>query len=403
MDNQKDNSFVKMEYVDKILFIHEKLDIPLKKLAEEIYKSLRINNPDDDTEGENEKKYVESLLKTIQRAKENKTKTREKTVLRLKEAFTVLVRLPKVKKLNLPSDFENWEDRENTKYIRELCDEYFQVLDERIVSKPNERFLDNLNYIIQAANNGHVQAQTAIGEYYFNGGKLNIPNFALAAEYFTRSAHENCPRALWKLGLMQEDNDLGLSPHANLAFRYFELSAKQNFPMALNRLACCYGNGYGVERDDKLFFQYALKSADQKNEIGFLLIAYAYSVGKGVEQNLEAAANIYKGMRQNSNYKFHCTARLAYLYDKGLGVEVDKELSKEFYKELKSLLPKQYQNDDGAFQWFLNVDLNVSPYKLLYQFKENLKIKLLGSKNIFKQSELPRYAVPNDEANIWHQ
>lgn len=403
MDNQKDNSFVKMEYVDKILFIHEKLDIPLKKLAEEIYKSLRINNPDDDTEGENEKKYVESLLKTIQRAKENKTKTREKTVLRLKEAFTVLVRLPKVKKLNLPSDFENWEDRENTKYIRELCDEYFQVLDERIVSKPNERFLDNLNYIIQAANNGHVQAQTAIGEYYFNGGKLNIPNFALAAEYFTRAAHENCPRALWKLGLMQEDNDLGLSPHANLAFRYFELSAKQNFPMALNRLACCYGNGYGVKRDDKQFFEYAQQSEKLNDEIGKLSVAYAYSVGKGVEQNLETAANIYEEMRQNSKYKFHCTARLAYLYDKGLGVEVDKELSKEFYKELKSLLPKQYQNDDGAFQWFLNVDLNVSPYKLLYQFKENLKIKLLGSKNIFKQSELPRYAVPNDEANIWHQ
>lgn len=403
MDNQKDNSFVRMEYVDKILFIHEKLDIPLKKLAEEIYKYLRKNNPNDDTEGENEKKYVESLLKTIQRAKENKTKTREKTVLRLKEAFTVLLCLPKVKKLNLPSDFEDWEDRENVIYIRELCDEYFQLLDESIVSKPNERFLDNLNYIIQAANNGHVQAQTAIGEYYFNGGKLEIPNFVLAAEYFTRAANENCPRALWKLGLMQEDNDLGLSPHAVLAFRYFKLSAEQNFPMALNRLACCYGNGYGVKRDDKQFFEYAQKSAKLNDEIGKLSVAYAYSVGKGVEQNLEEAANIYKEMRKNSNYKFHCTARLAYLYDKGLGVEVDKELSKEFYKELKSLLPKQYQNDDGAFQWFLNVDLNVSPYKLLYQFKENLKIKLLGSKNIFKQSELPRYAVPNDEANIWHQ
>lgn len=406
MDIPKDNSFLKMEYADRILFIKDKLDIPLKRLAEKIYSSLRKNNPNDDEEAEAEKKYVESFLKAMQRSKENKGVTRKKTVLRLKEAFTVLVCLPEVKKLNLPPDFEDWENRDNEEYIRDLCEEYFQLLDKHIVVQPNERFLNNLNNIIQAANNGHIQAQTAVGEFYFNGGTLNIPNFSLAFDYFVRAANQHCPRALWKLGLMQEDKDFGLSPNIQLAFRYFKLSADQDFPMALNRIACCYGNGDGTERDDKLFFEYAKKSADLGNEIGQLSVAYAYCMGKGVEQNWEKAAKIYEEVSLKKSYMFHCFARLAYMYSKGLGVGKNADLASIYYGMVKKLFDKQYpyhKDESEMFEYFLNLDLDSRPYALLSGFKKGLKAKLLGTNPmIYDERMLPRYLVPEDEKNIFY-
>lgn len=406
MEIPKDNSFLKMEYADRILFIQDKLDIPLKTLAEKIYSSLRRNNPNDDEKGEAEKKYVESFLKAMQRSKENKGVTREKTVLRLKDAFTVLLCLPEVKKLNLPPDFEDWENRDNAEYICDLCEDYFQLLDKRIVVQPNERFLNNLNNIIQAANNGHIQAQTAVGEFYFNGGTLNIPNFSLAFDYFVRAANQHCPRALWKLGLMQEDKDFGLSPNMQLAFRYFKLSADQDFPMALNRIACCYGNGDGTERDDKLFFEYAKKSADLGNEIGQLSVAYAYYIGKGVEQDYEKAVEIYSHILSTSfQYLPHCFARLGYMYLNGLGVEQDIDTANMCYATVKRVFDKRYpdaKDDIEGFELFLNLDLDIRPYTILNGFKRGLKAKLLGTNSItLNERMVSRYSIPDDEYKIF--
>lgn len=399
--NQDENwdisDYPQLEDHNKILFIKKKLNLSWPKLAERIYYTLH-NEADEHQSAEEEEnavqRYSDKLKKAIERKKKEQKQSRKRIYI-IDDALKCLSKLKEVKALDLPESDEDWQARYNNDYINEICHLYnFHFATKKSNSVFPESLLKNLNRVISFANKGHCLAQKTMGDFYFYGGNLGIPNFIQAYDYYTRAANQKCGESLYQLGLMHEYDFSGFEENVYLAFKYYFLSAEQNYLMAINKVAFFYGKGYGVKQDNTLFFEYSEKSTKLDDEMGWCLLAYAYTIGKGTEVNLKKAADIYQKLfDKKGKYWLHACARLSYLHKKGAGVPINfnhsnylKEIIKNHYgdnylDQICNILKSYNDNNDDIdpLNYLIALNLEIRPVSLFYNLKSDLEHKLFGS------------------------
>jgi hypothetical protein len=119
----------------------------------------------------------------------------------------------------------------------------------------------DVSELIEKANKGDAEAQTALAERYRTGE--GVPkNDAEAAKWYRKAAEQGVPEAQANLGRMQA-NGQGVPRNYGEAVEWYQKAADQGNAKAQNGLGVMYHNGFGVERDDAEAMKWFRKAAKQ--------------------------------------------------------------------------------------------------------------------------------------------
>ncbi|KAJ3107183.1 hypothetical protein HDU97_004603 [Phlyctochytrium planicorne] len=166
----------------------------------------------------------------------------------------------------------------------------------------------SVEWLIKAADVHRLPAaEYALGVCYHDGvGVQKDPTKAV--DYYKRSAAARQPRGEGKLSGTS-------SPESNIG---------------TGILGYCYGEGFGVEKDEQKAFSLYLSAAQQGESVSMYNVAHCYEEGIGAEKNLEEAIKWYV---QSANLG-NCYAQnsLGYMYEEGLGVARDEWVAVHWYK-----------------------------------------------------------------------
>ncbi|AHG72671.1 TPR repeat protein, SEL1 subfamily [Mannheimia sp. USDA-ARS-USMARC-1261] len=287
----------------------------LKKNIERILKNLGLENKwkkiasdlldDFCQKGEYKKNDVRSLDKLADRIKTNLSYKKRNNTKFLTELYRSLCNLEEVKKLDIP----NFDTSESGDSISDLCKKYLKNFLERKFEIPKP----DLDILIKNAHMGHTLARRTLGDYYLYGGNLGIPNFIEAHHYYTFAIEDNCYISAYQLGQMYENKN-GFFNHIAIAYKYYELSLQfyfiklaqcmvnkrdfPNFPNVFSKVA--YYAGYlKNEHDDQTFYAMSYLGYKEGDKVCSLFLAYSLLIGKGIDENLDLAIEIYKEMIAN--------------------------------------------------------------------------------------------------------
>jgi TPR repeat protein/signal transduction histidine kinase len=228
-----------------------------------------------------------------------------------------------------------------------------------------------LDWLIKAANQGHVEAQFATGLYYFLGNSsrvqsdrlsrllnrwvmglanhnrieliLDLPcnlatrhvpafgdcNANLTATWFEKAASQGHVEANVWLGLLYRDG-LGVQQSDELAFSCFKLALERGeSPEAQCELARCYLKGKGTTQNTELGMHWCKMAAENGFAGAQHLLACCYFDGVGVAQNFEQGLAWLDKTEQNdaSIIEDKIMMRLAEAYSKGTNVEQNDTLA----------------------------------------------------------------------------
>lgn len=225
----------------------------------------------------------------------------------------------------------------------------------------------------KAAEQGHVNAQLAMGFYYFLGvdekqtnrledreifesllitpspdplalafslaWKTDIKQRAdagLAFAWFKKAAEQGCAETQYWLARCYYDG-LGIEQSGELAFEWFKKSAEQGFAESQYSLALCYSNGTGVEQSNELAFEWITKAVGaDKTELYFpfggeayLFLSDLYFCGKGVEKNNELFYKWFEKAAENGNVEAKKHFKGLFL-GTGIGYRIGQHDGQEF-------------------------------------------------------------------------
>lgn len=154
-----------------------------------------------------------------------------------------------------------------------------------------------LDWHKKAAEQGHVEAQFALGLYYFLGIDNKQTEKLINMWVWNQAKAEGDDHMLdlavtnaiagWEIGGNHTN------ANAKLAYIYFKKAAKQNLAKATFWLGQCYLNGWGIEKNDEFAFECFKKSTEQEFEEAYYELAHCYQKGKGIEKNDELAFEWY--------------------------------------------------------------------------------------------------------------
>ena len=119
----------------------------------------------------------------------------------------------------------------------------------------------DLSALIEKANQGDAEAQTALAEKYQKGE--GVPkNDAEAAKWYRKAAEQGNPDAQVNLGLMQANGEGGPRNYGE-AVEWYRKAAEQGNEKAQHGMGVMYHNGFGVERNDAEAMEWFRKAAKQ--------------------------------------------------------------------------------------------------------------------------------------------
>lgn len=218
----------------------------------------------------------------------------------------------------------------------------------------------------KAAEQGHVNAEFALGLYYLlgkdqmqqtqeivnkwglghNPGENVDPAFELAVIQFfavkvgadddlafawlKKAAEQNHAEANYWLGQCYL-NSIGTAQDYESAFGCFRIAAEQGIAESQYPLACCFFEGKGIEQNDELGLQWCEKAAERGIATAQYRLAQCYFDGDCVEQNNDLALSWLKKSAENHYAK--AKSRLADCYAQGIGVEKSDQQTYALHKE----------------------------------------------------------------------
>lgn len=180
---------------------------------------------------------------------------------------------------------------DNIGRLRELCNSGNP--------KPLSDFLtsfadgDDIQWIVDAAEQGDSNAQFVLSEYYLSGeNKEQAFPWALKSAQQGNSWGENNLAYCYQHGYGVEQNE-------NLALEWYKKSAAQGNTSGLSNVGYCYSNGIGTDKDDDAAFQCYLKSAELGNPNSQNKVGDLYCEGLGTDINVNAAIEWYEKAAAN--------------------------------------------------------------------------------------------------------
>ncbi|OOF82112.1 tetratricopeptide repeat protein [Rodentibacter caecimuris] len=298
-----------------------------KELKDKYHLSIFI----DDKEDEAKNFFNQALKKAIERKQEYTKLNGEKIFLQA---------ICKLLELNNEEELANKET-----YIQVNTD----VLYEKTILW-KERFIPKaLNEVETAVAQGHKEAQTRLGHFYYYYGENEIRNVKKALELYKSAARQGDRLALYQLGLIYEYGNEEIKADENQAYDFYRKSAEQNFPLALNKLAYYYYSK-GVWSS---FFEYSEKAEELGDIIGTLYLAYAYKEGLGTNQDIEKAISLYRdliGKEKAAPYKLDILWTLSMLHKKSakpLAQHDAKHYLNEYLNYYKEGIEKAWEDNNN--------------------------------------------------------
>jgi uncharacterized protein len=126
---------------------------------------------------------------------------------------------------------------------------------------PAASLSSDISELIEKADKGDAEAQTALAERYQKGE--GVPkNDAEAAKWYRKAAEQGNPDAQVNLGLMQANGQGGPRDYGE-AVEWYRKAAEQGNEKAQHGLGIMYHNGFGVERNDAEAMEWFGKAAKQ--------------------------------------------------------------------------------------------------------------------------------------------
>jgi hypothetical protein len=117
-------------------------------------------------------------------------------------------------------------------------------------------------FLRRAADQGHAEAQNAVGVFHYNGMGSAKKDPAEAARWYRKGAEQGLAKAQNNLGLMLVAGD-GVKQDEAEAAKWFRAAAEQGFANGQYNLGMSLRDGHGVEKDPVQAHQWLALAARQ--------------------------------------------------------------------------------------------------------------------------------------------
>ena len=165
----------------------------------------------------------------------------------------------------------------------------------------NENYKEAATNFLNAANEGHVQAQCILGELYLWGIGVS-QNETAAAEWFKKAAEQGDAEAQYSLHRCYVTGS-GVTKNTSIGLEWLRKSASQGYGKSLYYLGEYYRNGIYVSKDEKEAFKYHLAASQHNNAQSLGVLGTMYEEGVGVEKDEKKAYEYYFLSAQHGNIK----------------------------------------------------------------------------------------------------
>ena len=192
-----------------------------------------------------------------------------------------------------------------------------------------EKYREAFRWFLESANDGHIEAQIKIGDYYASGIFIK-QDYSKSVLWYTRASTYGNTEALIKLANLYKDG-LGTEKDLKLAYDlYHRASSSCEDADALYQLAIMAKHGLGTSSDIQSAFVWFKKASDLGHVKATTNLGYCYANGNGVEKNATLAFDCYTKASQNGSVI--ATFNLAVCYKEGFGCDKDINKAIELFK-----------------------------------------------------------------------
>ena len=201
-----------------------------------------------------------------------------------------------------------------------------------------EKKIQAVAWLKKAVHKGNTHAMFNLGVYYHNGDLGLIQSLTKSNELYALASDKGHALARNNLGL---DYRLGKGDVAidfNRCVELWDQSAKQGIAQAQTSLGEMYelgsqdGPPMTIPVDPQLSFRWYLAAAKQEHVSAMVKTGFAYSTGRGVEQNDESAFDWFMKAAVKGNQQ--AQHNVGVFYEKGIGeVEIDLVQAMFWYKK----------------------------------------------------------------------
>lgn len=197
-----------------------------------------------------------------------------------------------------------------------------------------EKYREAFRWFLESANDGHIEAQIKIGDYYANGIFIK-QDFQKSVLWYTRASTYGNTEALIKLANLYREG-LGTDKDLKLAFDlYYRASATSEDVDALYQLAIMAKHGMGTNKDEQSAFVWFKKASDLGHVKAMVNVGYCYANGCGVEKNPALCVEYYKKAAEENNAI--ALFNLGVCYKEGFGVDKDINEAVELFQKSAEL------------------------------------------------------------------
>lgn len=178
-------------------------------------------------------------------------------------------------------------------------------------------------WFMKAAEQGHAEAQEAVGESYREGwgGEKDITKAIVWYEKAAKQGDTYAQDDLFDIYLKRKD-------YSKAAY-WVTKAAKSGNPGAQSNLGYLYYYGYGVPQDYQQSFYWTKKAADSGLGQAKANLAEIYARGLWVKKDPQKALELYKDAVGHKHIS--AAVNVGYIYAHGLGVAKDQELANYWY------------------------------------------------------------------------
>lgn len=146
----------------------------------------------------------------------------------------------------------------------------------------------------EAAQRGHPMAMKELGDFYFDGGIIDLkPNYEKAVEWYSKSAEKGNVEAMTILGKLYFKGE-GVQQNNTYAIEWWKKAAEKGDILAMVNLGSIY---YEIKKDYKMAFEWhnkAIEIGGFFDVVSKCYIGQMYYKGEGVQQNYQKAYEFFE-------------------------------------------------------------------------------------------------------------
>ena len=181
----------------------------------------------------------------------------------------------------------------------------------------------------QGAEQGHADAQNALGDCYYEGEGV-AKDLQQAYNWYKKAADQGYADAQYNMGYCLQQGE-GVAKNLAMAASLFEKAAEQGNADAQSALGDCYYEGTGVNKDLRAAFYWFNKAAFQGQVDGMYSLGYCYLHGEGTAKDIDRGISWLKQAAEQGHD--FAQQQLGHCYAEGEVVSQDLATAKRWLEK----------------------------------------------------------------------